>query len=85
MNNKKKNILHRTVFVLIIILSWDFAKWIFDLHRPYGRVFVFSSEFQVINNWLPLLRGVVQGHLFPYEPSVNPESQAILFYPYLSL
>ena len=44
-----------------------------------------SSEFQSINSWLPLIKGVKSGNLFPSQPNIDITSSSFLFYPYLTL
>ena len=87
MTNKQQNILIFTVLVVIILIfsSWDLLQWILGGNLWYDTVMVSSSEFQSVHSWIPLIKSVQSGNLFPSQPDIDKSAQAFLFYPYLTL
>ena len=87
MNNKNQNTLIFTVLVVTILIfsSWDLLQWILGANQWYGTVLVSLSEFKSIHSWIPLIKAVQLGNMFPSQPGIDISTQAFLFYPYITL
>jgi hypothetical protein len=84
--SKKKYVLAGAVLISTVIFSsWGFIQWISGLQHHYGAVATSSYEFQSIYSWLPIIRSIVHGNLFPVMPTLDSNADGILFYPYLGL
>ena len=69
------------IFVLTIMM---FSSWYLS---GVGNNIVISSssQFQSTHSWLPLIKSVKSGNLFPSLSNIDMSARAFLFYPYLTL
>jgi len=77
---KKNNLL----FFFCCAITILFLSWL-PLSFNTINVISSSSEFQSIHSWLPLIKSVKSGNLFPSKPNIDITSSSYLFYPYLTL
>ena len=80
-NYCKNNIILLFLSSLLIVLlsSWNFFG------SMYPFVFTTSSEFQSQNSWMPLIKAISEGNLFPEMPGIDINQSSLLFYPYITL
>ncbi|MBH10762.1 MAG: hypothetical protein CMG74_10515 [Candidatus Marinimicrobia bacterium] len=77
----KNNIFLFVIISILIILlgSWSFLGSMFPL------ISITSSEFQSQNSWMPLIKAISHGNLFPEMPHIDLDNSSFLFYPYITL
>ena len=87
MNYVKRNfvLLSATFGAFIIFSSWNLLQMFFGTPEYFGIITSSVSEFKSVSSWMPLIRAVAQGNLFPSASTVDLNAQALLYYPYISL
>lgn len=65
--------------LIILLFSWHLNG------IDYFSIYSSSSVFQSIHSWLPLIKGIQVGNLFPSQPNIDIEAHNFLFCPYLTL
>lgn len=87
MSYLKKNamLLQATVVASLVFACWSLYPLLNGMFDYPGLVTSPSSVFQSTYSWMPLIRSVANGVLFPSIPSITPDTQSMHFYPYITL
>ncbi len=85
-NSIKKFDVINLIFGLVAILfsGWYLLPWLIG-ENLIGVIDAPSNTFQSIYSWMPIIRDVANGNLFPAVPTISPNLESIRFYPYLML
>jgi len=61
-----------------------FSSWLLS-GLNFFNVVSSSSAFQSIHSWLPLIKNVSLGNLFPSQANIDMSAQAFLFNPFFGI